>query len=120
MNAISRVIVGCFLALSFFISGSVAFAADGSITILEPKNGADLASGSGNELKYEVQLSPSGNHLHVYIDDMSPMIVREVKNCPCSIKLPKLAAGKHMVDIKEATSSHALTGVGSSVSFSVK
>ncbi|MBI3772844.1 MAG: hypothetical protein HY272_09120 [Gammaproteobacteria bacterium] len=120
MNTISRAIAGCFVALLIVIPQNVTFAADGSITILEPKEGTDLASGSGNKLKYDVKLSPSGSHLHVYVDDQPPIIVREVKMCPCSVELPKLSAGKHKIIIKEATSGHSLTGVESSVTVSVK
>lgn len=120
MNTISRVIVGGIFALSIFIPAYVAFAAEGSITVLGPQNGAELASGSGNKLEYEVMLSPSGNHLHVYVDDQSPIIVRKVKNCPCSVDLPNLAAGTHTIMVKEATSGHSLTGIEGTVTVSVK
>jgi hypothetical protein len=120
MHAIRRLIIGCFVAISFFMPEIAAFAADGSITILEPKSGGELASGSVNKLKYDVKLSPSGNHLHVYVDDQPPIVVREAKNCPCSIELPKLSTGKHSIVVKEATSGHSLTGVESVVTVSVK
>lgn len=92
----------------------------GSVTILAPKDGAVLASGSGIKLTYKVKLSPNGNHLHIYVDNNSPIIDRDVSGCPCSITLPNLAAGPHQVAVKEATVIHHLTGVQSTVKFTVK
>jgi len=118
MNTIKYSLTVGFAVLTLLITmPGPAMAVDGSITILEPVNGA---VSSGDELKYDVVLSPSGNHLHVYVDDQSPMIVRKVKDCPCSVSLPMLGAGKHTIVIKEATASHALTGLESTVTFTVK
>lgn len=128
------------LAIIFFISLSSALAkaesqqhmvgknaspillarASGKITILSPHNGASLDSGSGIALQYNIKLSPDGNHVHVYIDDHSPIIDRNVENCPCTITLPDLSPGKHTIVMKEATVSHVLTGVEDKVSIDVK
>ncbi len=93
---------------------------DGVITILSPKNGAVLHSGSNIKLSYNVHLSPSGNHLHIYVDDHDPIIDRDVSNCPCSMTLPHLSPGKHRVAVKEAMVNHVLTGVQAMVMFTVK
>jgi hypothetical protein len=95
-------------------------ASGGSITILSPADGAVLGSGSGNELNYKVTLSPNGNHLHVYIDDRRPIIVRKVSGCPCTLDLPDLAPGKHAIVVSEATAGHSLTGLKAGVSVTVK
>lgn len=95
-------------------------ATTGAITILSPVNGAELQSGEGNKLAFDVRLSPRGNHLHVYVDDMDPIIQRNVTRCPCDVMLPRLAPGKHTIVVKEATVSHAMTGVERSVTVSVK
>ena len=92
----------------------------GSVTILAPKDGAVLASGTGVKLTYNVHLSPNGNHLHIYVDGNSPIIDRDVSGCPCSLTLPTLAPGPHQVAVKEATVIHHLTGVQSTVKFTVK
>lgn len=92
----------------------------GSVTILSPKDGAVLESGTGDKLTYNVHLGPTGNHLHVYIDNLPPIIDRNVTDCPCSLNLPPMTSGKHTLAMKEATSSHALTGVESSITFTVK
>jgi hypothetical protein len=97
------------------------FAADaaGSITIISPKSDAVLQS-AGNKLEFNVKLGPNGNHVHVYVDDQAPIVYRDVSHCPCSIDLPKLSPGKHTITVKEATSSHAMTGVEGTVTATVK
>lgn len=92
----------------------------GSVTILSPKDGAVLESGVGDKLTYNVKLGPTGNHVHVYIDNLPPIVDRNVHDCPCTLDLPPLTSGKHTLAMKEATSSHALTGVESSITFTVK
>lgn len=119
MHTVRHFIVSSTLVASAMLFCGAAFAA-GSITIISPKDGAELSSGSGNKLEYNVQLSPSGNHLHVYIDNRDPIIDHSVSGCPCSIVLPDLPPGKHDIVVKEATSSHALTGVEAYVSVTVK
>jgi len=93
---------------------------DGSVSVVSPANGAVLDSGKDIKLTYNVKLSPTGNHLHIYVDDMSPIIDRDVSGCPCSLTLPTLAPGKHTVAVREATVHHNLTGLETSVSFTVK
>lgn len=93
---------------------------DGKITIMSPEPDQMLQSGSGIKLQYKVQLSSSGDHLHVYVDNGNPIIVRKVSGCPCGIVLPDLSSGTHIVRVKEATSSHALTGNERDISFTVK
>ena len=114
MKRLNGLVFGLILA---FLAGPVWAA--GSITITSPENGAMLAM-SGNKLTFNVTLSPNGNHVHIYVDDQNPIVYRDVAHCPCTIDLPMLSSGKHMVAIKEATVSHALTGVEGSVSFTVK
>ena len=114
-------LIGLFFGFTLVALASPVFAADaGSISITSPANGATLMSDSGNKLEFNVHLGPTGNHVHIYVDDQNPIIDRDINNCPCSINLPVLTSGKHTVVIKEATVSHALTGVQDSVAFTVK
>ena len=101
-------------------SNTMASMSKGYIKIIAPTDGKVLESERGDKLKYDVQLSPDGNHLHVYVDSNKPIIDRKVKGCPCAITLPPLSPGKHTVAIKEATKHHHLTGLASSVTFDVK
>jgi hypothetical protein len=111
-----------FLGFALVASTNAAFAADsaGSITITSPTKDAVLPSGTGNKLEFNTQLSPKGNHVHIYVDDQDPIVFRDVSHCPCSVDLPKLSSGKHTIVVKEATSSHAMTGVQSTVTATVK
>lgn len=111
-----------FIGFALVASTGTALAADspGSITITSPANDAVLQSATGNKLEFKVQLSPKGNHVHVYVDDQDPIVFRDVSRCPCSIALPKLSSGKHTIVVKEATSGHAMTGVQGSVTATVK
>ena len=118
MNAINRVLTGSILIFSIFTPA--VFAANGSITILDPRDGAQLASGTGNKLEYDGILSPTANHLEISIDDQSPMIVDKVTNCPCSIELPRLSAGNHRITVQEATAQRAPASTGSTITVSVK
>ena len=113
---------GLFICLALFALANPVLAADsaGSITITSPVNDAVLQSATGNKLEFNVHLSPNGNHVHVYVDDQDPIVFRDVSHCPCSIALPKLSSGKHTIVVKESTSSHAMTGVQSSVTATVK
>lgn len=121
MKQYRSVVLAIVVAIPLLVSAAAAFAADaGSVTIIAPHDGAVLASGVNNELQYNVHLGPSGNHLHVYVDDMSPMIVRNVDHCPCSLDLPQLSPGVHTIAVREATAGHALTGVESFVTVTVK
>jgi len=110
----------CFALAAMPLANPASAAEPGSITIVSPKDGAVLGGGGGNKLEYDVHLSPKGNHLHIYIDNQDPIITKNVSNCPCSIGLPALATGKHVIAVKEATAGHALTGVQSTVTVTVK
>ena len=111
-----------FIGFALVALASPVFAADsaGSITITSPANGAVLSSGAGNKLVFNVHLSPDGNHVHIYVDDQHPIVDRDISHCPCSVDLPNLSSGKHTIVVKEATSSHALTGVEGTVTTTVK
>jgi hypothetical protein len=102
------------------LSGSVFAAGAGSISILSPKDGTTISGGAVIKLDYNLHPSSDGNHLHIYVDDQKPMVNRNVSGCPCSVDLPTLSPGKHMVVIKEARSDHSLTGVEKGVTFQVK
>ncbi len=116
----SKLILSCFAGTMLSLSGMIWAADAGSITILSPKAGSSLQSGVETKLEYNLHLSPEGSHLHVYVDDGDPIVVRKVSNCPCSMTLPPLSPGKHTIVIKEAKASHSLTGVEGSVAVTAK
>jgi hypothetical protein len=108
-------------AVGSFLIVSTVYAADmGSVSISSPKNGSTVMAGTMVKLIYNVKLGPEGNHLHVYVDDEKPIVVRNVTNCPCSIELPALTAGKHTIVIDQARADHSLTGVKTSIMITAK
>jgi len=114
MKRINSVLL--FTTAALLALAGASFAADpGSIKILSPMDGVSLQGPTVNKLTYTVQLGPEGNHLHVYIDDQKPIIVRNVTGCPCTVDLPALNPGKHVIVVKEARVDHSLTGVQSTV-----
>ncbi len=88
-------------------SGSV-FAADGSITISSPANGATVSAKDKVPVAYAAMLGPTGDHLHLYVDGKRVDVLRAAKG---SADLDALPAGKHHVCLTVNTSSHAPTGV---------
>lgn len=112
------------LALSALPFSTALAAADppveGRLSILWPINGTDLSSGQGDKLRYYIQPTPSGDHLHVYIDDQKPILAKEVKDCPCAIDLPELSPGTHTIALKEATKDQKPTGMQQTVSIKVE
>ena len=111
-----------FIGIALVALAGPVWAADpaGSITIISPANDAVLQSATGNKLEFNVHLSPTGNHVHIYVDDQAPIVFRDVSHCPCTVDLPKLSSGKHTIAVKEATSGHAMTGIQGSVTATVK
>ena len=123
MKLLDNLKVGIVLAaMALLVNPSWAAdaAGTGSITITSPANGAVLQGSAENKLEFNVKLGPTGNHLHIYVDNQDPIIDRDIARCPCSIVLPKLAPGKHVIVIKEATASHATTGVEATVTITSK
>lgn len=119
MNKFIQVIAASVTGIFLFFG--LAHAADmGSVSITSPKNGSTVMAGSMVKLTYNVKLGPDGNHLHIYVDDQKPMIVREVTGCPCSVELPALSKGQHTIVVKEARADHSLTGLQASTMVTVK
>jgi hypothetical protein len=118
MKQFNKLFVG--FALLALTGPVFAAGTPGSITITAPFAGEVLPSGSGNKLVFNVHLSPDGNHVHIYVDDQHPIVDRDVAHCPCSVDLPQLSPGRHTIVVKEATVSHALTGVEGTVTTTVQ
>ena len=85
-----------------------ASAADGSITISSPANGATVSAKDKVPVTYSATLGSNGDHLHLYLDGKRVDVLREIKG---SADLDALSVGKHHVCLTVNTSSHAPTGV---------
>ena len=92
-------------------------AAEGSVTIESPKDGAKLDAMDQNKLVYEVVPGPGGDHVHVYVDGKEAGILRQLKG---SYMLETLAAGKHDICIKVVNKAHTPIGLQRCVAVSVE
>ncbi len=104
---------------------TIAFAADGSITITSPADGATIKAGTKTELVYEINPGPRGDHLHIYVGDKDGVIkagdmgdiVRSFKG---SHTLPKLAGGEYTIIIKVVDRGHTPVGIEKTIKVTVK
>ncbi len=85
-----------------------AFAAEGSITINSPSNGASVSVQNKVQVNYAATLGPNGDHLHLYVDGKRVDVLRQLKG---SAELDASPAGKHHICLTENMTSHAPTGV---------
>jgi len=80
----------------------------GSIDIMSPADGATVKANEPLEMKYKVNKSPNGNHIHISVDNGKPDLVHQMEGI---YKFGPLSPGEHTVTIIEVTSSHSPTGV---------
>jgi hypothetical protein len=85
-----------------------AFAAEGSIAINSPSNGAIVSAQYKVPVNYEATLGSNGDHLHLYVDGKRVDVLRQIKG---SAEFDASPAGKHHICMTENMKSHAPTGV---------
>ncbi|MEW6353332.1 MAG: hypothetical protein AB1469_03390 [Pseudomonadota bacterium] len=94
-----------------------AYAAESTIKIISPKDGATLNATAENKLVYEVTLAgPEDNHIHIEVDGKGEP-VRTLKG---EYKLPRLAPGERTLGIKAVNKNHVPTGTEKSIKIMVK
>lgn len=91
---------------------TLAFAAQGSIAISSPANGALVPVGSKLSVSYEAMLGAKGDHLHLYVDGTRVEVLRQLKG---SSSFDVMAPGKHKICLTENTKWHIATGMESCV-----
>ncbi len=99
------------LFVLLFGFSTLLFAAEGSITISSPADGAKVKANVEGKMDYEVSPGPAGDHVHIYVDGKEE-VVRSLKG---AYKLPKFAPGSHTITIKIVTKGHTPTGVEKTV-----
>lgn len=113
----TTLLLGATLAAGGLSLSAYAAGPGGSVMIESPKDGATISANSDIKVTFKVEHSADGNHLHFYVDNGNPTIVRMWSG---TATLPGVSAGKHEICIKEATVSHALTGLQKCVSVEAK
>jgi hypothetical protein len=94
-----------------------ALAADASVTISSPADGAKLSRTAQTKINYEVTPGPKGDHTHLYVDDREAVVLRQLTG---SHTLEPLAPGKHEICIKIVTKGHTPIGVQKCIKVSVE
>lgn len=94
-----------------------AIAAEPSVTISAPEDGATLDVMEQNQIAYSVTPGPKGDHVHVYVDDAEVDILRSLEG---SYTLPSLEPGQRNLCIKVVNRAHVPIGVEDCVNVTVE
>ncbi|MEO6825406.1 MAG: hypothetical protein ABI167_11915 [Nitrosospira sp.] len=107
-----------FLALLVF-GGPVpaALAADASVTISSPREGAKSSPKREVDIVYEVTPGPNGNHAHLYVDGGEAVVLRALKG---SQAVGPLAVGVHEICIKVVNKAHTPIGTQACVNVNIE
>lgn len=94
-----------------------ALAADPSVTIASPADGARLDAMAQAKIVYVVEPGPQGDHTHLYVDGKEAAILRSLKG---SHTLATLAPGGHDICIKVVNKAHTPIGVEKCIKVTVQ
>ena len=103
--------------LSLTLAASATAAVQASVQITAPANGAKLDAMEPARLVYQVTAGPSGDHVHVYVDDKEAGILRQLAG---SYTLETLGTGPHTICIKVVNKAHVPIGVEKCIKVSVE
>lgn len=102
------IILLVFFLIPALIFDSSAMAAEASVTIHSPADGAKLDVMEQIQVEYDVVPGPRGDHLHFYVDGKEVALLRQLKG---SYTVESLAAGRHALCIKVVNKNHTPIGV---------
>jgi hypothetical protein len=92
---------------SLGLSGAV-LAADASVTISSPADGAKVSASAPTKVTYEAVPGPKGDHVHLYVDGGEASVLRQLKG---TTTVDTLKAGPHTLCIKIVDKGHTPIGV---------
>ena len=96
------------ILLSFGCYVPFVLAADASVTISSPPDGAKISKKSKIEVSYEIAPGSNGDHVHLYVDDKEAVVIRKLKG---NYTVEPLDPGKHAICIKIVNKGHAPIGI---------
>lgn len=105
------------LLAAFALFASSAIAAEPSVTITTPADGARLDAMAQTKLVYEVEPGPKGDHTHLYVDGKEAAILRKLKG---THTLETMPAGNHDICIKVVNKGHTPIGVEKCIKVTVQ
>lgn len=103
-----RILNPLVILLSFGCYVPFVLAADASVTISSPPDGAKISRKSKIEVSYEAAPGPNGDHVHLYVDDKEAVVLRKLKG---NHTVEPLDPGKHAICIKIVNKGHTPIGV---------
>lgn len=112
MSGLKRLLLAAIAGLPL-----AATAADPSVTIESPAEGARLDAMAQTKLVYRVEPGPQGDHTHLYVDGRETAILRPLKG---SHVLATLAPGAHDICIKVVNKAHTPIGVEKCIKVTVQ
>jgi hypothetical protein len=109
-----RFVFPLFLGL---LLANTAMAAEPSVTIHTPADGATLDVMEQNQVTFEVEPGPRGDHVHFYIDGEEVAVLRQLKG---SYTLGSLTPGERELCIKVVNKNHTPIGVEKCITVAVE
>jgi hypothetical protein len=103
------------LALGCYVP--VSFAADASVAISSPPNGAKISPKGDVNVDYDVSLGDKGDHTHLYLDSNEAVTLRGLKGTHA---LGTLSPGQHEICIKVVNKAHTPIGAQKCVNVTVE
>lgn len=104
MKSVIMLVVSLFPVM---IYGNPALAAEASVTINSPADGAKLDVMEQIQVEYAAVPGPRGDHLHFYVDGKEVALLRQLTG---SYLVESLAAGQHALCIKVVNKNHTPIG----------
>lgn len=96
------------LGAALLVCSQSSMAESASVKITSPMEGAKLDAMAQNKLFFEVIPGPTGDHVHIYIDNKEAAILHQLKG---SYTLTALVPGQHDICIKVVNKGHTPIGV---------
>jgi hypothetical protein len=90
------------------VAAPQAMAAESTIEIISPADGAKLDAMEQSKMEYSVTLGSGADHIHVYVDGKEEALLRQMKG---SYTMATLSPGKHDICIKLVNKNHTPIGV---------
>lgn len=112
-----RAFTSLMVLLAFSCYVPFVLAAETSVAISSPADGAKLSRTAQTKINYEVTPGPKGDHTHLYVDGEEVGILRQLKG---SHTLDPLAPGSHDICIKVVNKGHSPVGVQQCIKVSVE
>lgn len=105
----ASLVLGCYVPVSL--------AADASVAISSPANGAKFDPKTAVKLDYEVSMGEKGDHTHLYLDKNEAVTLRGLKG---THSLGALSPGQHEICIKVVNKAHTPIGAQQCINVSVE